>query len=531
MLKSLDIKPLDIKCLMSFVAAEQSQGVKGADCYTHSGSKLVDLFTQLVRGAFINPTLVNQCLAESLEDTLVLAFQTRDIRGGKGERQLFRQLLTLILKAKPELSWAINLIPEYGRWDDVWSFMGLSPLIDAIIDDVVLHNFQLDQESEKPSLLAKWLPREGSKKGSLAKAAHFANLLFPLTPVSGRLRMYRKTLAFLNARINTTELKMCGGQWSGIAPGSVPGQLLKRNKHAFFNKKPLVLRKKVVRLYDRFPNSADRVACANNFIEHMQAGRKVNGGQTTMPNEHVHNILTSFDTQMDSVIDAQWSAIREETQAAGGLGKSVMMCDFSGSMDGVPKGVSLALGILGSEVAAPAFKDHIITFDSTPVWHSFAGFTSLRQKVESVGYLGQGANTNFQAACELILKRLVENKVDTEDAPKQLIVITDMGFDAAKNDYYTKKTLPWQTEFQIIRSSFHSCGYEPPLIVCWNVRAAYTDTHAEATEVGVVQLSGWSPSVLKALQSGLQVQTPYQGLRALLDSPRYDAVRRGIGGI
>lgn len=508
---------------------EQTQGVKGADCYTHSGSKLVDLFTQLLRGAYINQNLVNQCLAESVEDTLVLAFQTRDVRGGKGERALFRQLLTLILKAKPELSWAINLIPEYGRWDDVWSFKGLSPTIDTIIDDVVLQHFQLDQECEKPSLLAKWLPRECSKQSSLA--LHFANVLFPLTPVSDRLRMYRKTLAFLNARINTTEVKMCGLNWSSIAPGSVPGQLLKRNKHAFFNKKPLVMRKKVVRLDDRYPGLADRVTCANNFKEHMASGRRVAGGQTTMPNEHVRNILKEYESDMDSVIQAQWSAIREETAAAGGLGNAVMMCDFSGSMNGVPKEVSLALGILGSEVAAPAFKGHILTFDSTPVWHSFAGLTSLRQKVESVGNLGQGTSTNFQAACELVLARLVANKVPAADAPKQLIVITDMGFDAASTNHYVKKSLPWETHFQMIRASFETYGYEPPLIVCWNVSAAYTDTHAKADEVGVVQLSGWSPSVLKALQSGLQVQTPYEGLRALLDSPRYDPVRTGIRGI
>ena len=515
---------------MAFVAAmnypEQTQGVKGADCYTHSGSKLVDLFTQLVRGAFINPTLVNQCLAESVEDTLVLAFQTRDIRGGKGERALFRQLLTAILKAKPELAWSVSLVPEYGRWDDVWSFMGVSTIVDKAVDEVVIEQFRLDQESDAPSLLAKWLPREGSKAS--AKAAHFANLLFPLTPVNGRLRQYRKTLAFLNSRINTAEVKMCGLNWSSIAPGSVPGQLLKRNKHAFFNKRAVVLRKRVVRLDDRYPELADRVACANNFREHMSAGRKVNGGQTTMPNEHVRKILGSYDEETDSVIQAQWSAIREETRAAGGLGDAVIMCDFSGSMDGEPKEVSLALGILGSEVAAPAFKDHILTFDSTPVWHSFKGLTTLREKVQSVGNLGQGTSTNFQAACELVLQKLVENKVPVDEAPKQLIVITDMGFDSASTGHYVKKTAPWETHFQMIRQSFHSKGYEPPLIVCWNVSAAYTDTHAKATEVGVVQLSGWSPSVLKALQSGLNVQSPYEGLRVLLDSPRYDAVRKAV---
>ena len=514
---------------MAFVdamnAPSQTQGVKGADCYTHSGSKVLDLFTQLVRGASINPSLVKQCLAESMDDTLVLAFQTRDIRGGKGERKLFRDLFSLILKEYPELACAIHLIPEYGRWDDVWSFMGLNVTVDKAIDSAVLEQFRLDQESESPSLLAKWLPREVRNKENKL-VLHFANLLFPSTPITQRLRVYRKTIAFFNSRINTVEIKMCARSWSSIDPGSVPGQLLKRNKNAFFNKKPVILRKRVVRLDDRYPALEDRITCADNFRKHMAAGRPVNGGQTTMPNEHVRKILEgAFSEDTDCVIEAQWAAIREETTAAGGLGDAVIMCDFSGSMDGVPKEVSLALGILGSEVAAPAFKDHILTFDSTPVWHSFAGLKSLRQKVESVGYLGQGTSTDFQAACALVLKRMIEHKVPAQEAPKQLIVITDMGFDAASTNQYFLKTASWQTQFQMIRESFRAEGYEPPLIVCWNVSSSYTDTHATADEVGVVQLSGWSPSVLKALQSGLEVQTPYEGLRILLDSPRYQAIR------
>jgi len=567
---------------MAFLAAMnmpgRTQGVKGSNCYTHSGSSLLDLFTQLVRGAYVNETLVKRCLAESVDDTVVLAFQTRDIRGGKGERELFRQLMRIILKARPELSHLITdlltegckrpvadllkLIPEYGRWDDVWSLVGISPAVDAAIDETVLEQFHLDQESQSPSLLAKWLPREkgekvgykplsrfaekvgykplssfaqkagytitfaekvGAKPRSFDGAAHFANLLFPLTPVSQRLRVYRKTLSYLNSLINTTEVKMCARNWASIAPGLVPGQLMKRNKYAFLNLKPVILRGRTSRTDVRYPESEDRIICADNFKEHFANGCSVKGGQTTMPNEHVHQILKQpFNTDVDAIIDAQWAEIRAQTLKSGGLGKVVMMCDFSGSMDGVPKEVSLALGVLGSEVAAPAFRDHILTFDSVPVWHSFKGLRTLRDKVESVGDLGQGTSTNLQAACNLVLERLVEHKVPVDEAPTQLIIITDMGFDCAHTSG------KWTTHFQSIREAFKAYGYTPPVVVCWNVSAEYADTHALAIEEGVIQLSGWSPSVLKALQTGLEVQTPYSALRALLDSPRYQPVLEAL---
>jgi hypothetical protein len=200
-------------------------------------------------------------------------------------------------------------------------------------------------------------------------------------------------------------------------------------------------------------------------------------------------------------------------------------------MDGVPKEVSLALGILISELATPAFKDHILTFDSTPKWHSFNGLSTIDDKVKSIGSLGQGLNTNFQATADLILRKLVEHQVAPEDAPTDLLVLTDMGFDAASTDYhsncnYNKKKDRWETHFQMIWRSFQERGYTPPRIICWNLRAEYKDFHAKADQVGVVQLSGWSPSALKALQSkGITVQTPYEGLRELLDAPRYDPVR------
>jgi hypothetical protein len=121
-----------------------------------------------------------------------------------------------------------------------------------------------------------------------------------------------------------------------------------------------------------------------------------------------------------------------------------------------------------------------------------------------------------------VLEKLVEHKIAPSDAPTHLIVVTDMGFDKANNGG------KWETQFQKVRADFQAQGYEPPLIVCWNVSASYTDAHAKAHEIGVVQLSGWSPSVLKAIQTGVSVQTPYQGLRVLLDDVRYDKVRAAV---
>lgn len=516
---------------MAFVNAMNSStrthGVKGANTYTEEGvgDLRITLFTQLVRGANLFHDVLRRCLAKYPEDTCVLAFQTRDIRGGKGERELGRFMLKQILTERPDLAASlIPLIPEYGRWDDVWSLYGISDAVSAVIDSVVLEQFCLDQESERPSLLAKWLPREHSvdyKTKDLA--GRFAALFFPLTPDdNGQRKMrYRKTVAYLNKRIGTTEIKMCGHNWAAIEPANVPGQLYSRNSAAFFNKI------KVGRHIQSRGQVPDRVECAEKFKKYKESVKRgevvMKGGDTTMPNEHVRKVISAeYDEDIDSVVQAQWEAIRVTTAAGGGLGKSVFLCDFSGSMSGEPLEVSLAMGILGSELADPAFRNHILTFDAEPKWHQFPEGQTLRRKIDSIYGKGTGLNTNFLAACELVLERLVEHKVAQQDAPTHLIVITDMGFDKANNGSI------WETQFQKVRADFQAQGYEPPLIVCWNVSALYRDAHAKAHEIGVVQLSGWSPSVLKALQTGVRVETPYQGLRVLLDDARYDKVRVAV---
>ena len=84
-----------------------TSGVKGADCYTSTGKTLCDLYAMLNRG------LASDYIKESLTtvfttgadqdkiDALILMFQTRDIRGGKGERDLFRAMFSAIWDQRP----------------------------------------------------------------------------------------------------------------------------------------------------------------------------------------------------------------------------------------------------------------------------------------------------------------------------------------------------------------------------------------------------------------------------------------------
>ena len=61
-------------------------------------------------------------------------FFARDIRGGMGERRLFRVLLSALACNKPEaVRPLLPLVPEYGRWDDLWSLLG-TPLHQDVLN-------------------------------------------------------------------------------------------------------------------------------------------------------------------------------------------------------------------------------------------------------------------------------------------------------------------------------------------------------------------------------------------------------------
>jgi hypothetical protein len=535
-------------------------GVKGSDVYTKEGvgDLRVALFQLLVRGctsetiqsciyqAFNNPLVTNDMLC----DYVVMAFQTRDIRGGKGERDLFYSMLLCLFKERPTLvEPLIALIPEYGCWLDCWKLWTLCESsvnkiqIQNAICELVKHQYFEDlaklSKDEAVSLLGKWLPRQKSKYNSLA--VYFASV-FHRDQKQSYLSIYRKNCSRLNKQLKTVEVNMCSGTWSSIDPGIVPGRLMSKARKAFLNEIVSRKGKPVPKCTLRNPESTDRMLCREHFQEYtakaLNGEVKMNGVSTVYPHEIVNKFLHQKCSEDETaLLQAQWNAIRDTTAKEGGLRRCVPMSDFSGSMNGVPLVVSMALGILISEINHPAFKDYLLGFDSNPSWIDFTTKKTLEEKVKYARRFGQGISTDFQAACDLILRRLVEHKVPVDEAPQDLIVFTDMGFDAAVNNssvgYYTgnrythnTKNNAWQTHIQMIRNNFASYGYQAPRIVLWNLRAEYKDYHARATEEGVVLLSGWSPAVLKAItKGGVSVQTPYQALRELLDDSRYDKVR------
>jgi hypothetical protein len=536
-------------------------GVKGSDVYTSTGSALLDLSVMLNRGqtAEFITNQVRRVVASgdlaAIEDLFVLAFQTRDIRGGKGERDLFAHFVAALQTEFPEVTpGMLHLVPEYGCWRDLFALVKTVPAIKGCVIRLAKEQFVKDEAAftgatadapAKMSLLSKWLPREHSNKAELSLLANaLAREFFPDSRCANK--EYRKRVSTLNKALDTVETTMCGGSWAEIEPGHVPGRALSKYRAAFLNQPVKGEHGRKVPRTD-----SDRIACEEHFRAHFakaaKGEAKVNGADTVFPHELVSRILYGDGSTSDerNAIQAAWNAIRDPIRRAGTLDRTLAMCDFSGSMAGTPMDVSMALGCLISEVNTGVFANHILTFDSKPTLHKFRT-TDLVDRVNEVRHLAQGTSTDFQAAYNLVLTHLKMHAVAPGQEPKDLIVLTDMGFDVAARSgaagHYTGgryteavKTKEHETHVQIARRAFRLAGeqlfgegrgWQAPRIVIWNLRAEYKDFQATQHEEGVVQVAGWSPSLLKVLTTrGADALTPDAMLRATLEDPRYKAVR------
>jgi len=538
-------------------------GVKGSDIYTHEevDNSRVVLSALLVRGA--DKTMLEEKMIKildegHLEDAFVLAFMNRNIRGGKGERQLFYALYSVLLKKHRDLAiHLLDLVPHFGYWGDVFTLAEQHTDIEGDVLTLTTQKLVEDEiamAQKKPaSLLAKWIPREGKP---LAK--QLASVLSKKPMIQARLADYRKRVSALNKYIQTTEIAMCGNTWDKIIPDKVAARCMKLHTKAFLNEslKGHELRK---------PDDMVRNTCREHFqiyfAQTAKGTKMAKGADTLYPHEIVNRVSLnkSSGDERNALIGA-WNAFvvkaKEGSEGGRGLGRSIPMCDFSGSMAGLPLEVSRALGLLISEVTTDAFKGKMITFDSTPQMVDLPKMGDIFHKVEYLNrhsQYGQGISTDFQKAMDLVLSNLVKHRVPVGQEPENIIVLTDMAWDQAcgssETNYYTTprnsyshnvKTTPWQTHLQMIRAAFKQTGetmwgegkgYTVPRIVIWNLSPMCEDMHAKADEEGVVMLSGWSPSLFKVLMTegvDMETVTPYKALRYQMDDTMYDVIRQRI---
>lgn len=472
----------------------------GAVARATTNSETLDFFSQggAMRGKESKALdLFIRAYAENKDIALKTMFYFRDIRGGQGQRQAFRVQLTYLANNHTEvLRPLLSLVPEYGRWDDLYSVFGTALIGEAI----QIIKFQLKEDianmkkKESVSLLCKWLKSENSSSSETKRFAKMTRKELGYTS-----REYRKLLSHMRNYIDVVERKACAKKWGDIDYSKVPSNAMMKYRKAFYKHDEVGITK---------------------YIDQVKSGEKKINSSVLYPHEIVGKFMHNGNSLNAEMGDEMWKALpnyigdKEEN--------SIAVSDVSGSMNGTPMEVSIALGIYLAERAKGPYKDHFITFSANPTIQKIIG-ADIKQKTQFLRQSDWGYNTSIEKVFDLILNVAIKYELPKSEMLDKLYVISDMEFDSAmSNDggIFGRSTSISETLFQNIRSKFKLHGYEMPELVFWNVNARNKQFPMSMDDRGFLNVSGFSPSIFKNLVGG-KFTSPVDLMLDVVDNERY----------
>ena len=439
------------------------ENTKGSRYYASTYDANLDIFTGISR---YNDTdeIINKFKKALAEDkTLALAnlLYILDIRGGKGERLLFKTIFRYLCQNEKDLALIVlPKISEFGRWDYILE--GLDTSIDTEVISLIKAQIENDKNSETPSLLAKWLPshRTHGVKNDVAK------LLIKKLNITEE--EYRKTLTALRKKLNLIENNLTKRDYSSIDFEKVPTKAMLKYRESFNR------------------NCNEKYA---QYLADVQNGTKKINTSGLFCYEIVRNILLRLPVDA-SLFDVMWN---NQKDFLNGYNKNLMVvADTSGSMqqyDCLPLSNAVGLAIYIAERNKGAFKNHFITFSENPKLQEVVG-KDILDKVNNVEC--EVANTDIDKVFELLLNTAEKNNSKQDEMPSHLIIISDMEFDQG---VYSKQG----TNFEGWKKAFEGKGYKLPTIIFWNVAGNTMGVPTTKFENDVAMVSGFATTILEHL--------------------------------
>lgn len=475
----------------------------GAVTYQSTNSDCLDLFSTIGAlrrendGEIINRFI--RAYSENADLAMKMLFYARDVRGGLGERRVFRVILNWLSWYKPEsVKKNLENIAEYGRFDDLLSLFG-TPCEKEMIS-LVKKQFDADIDAMKNgkavSLLAKWLP---SVNASNVKNNMLGKMI--AKKLGYTQAEYRKVLSQLRKNIKIIE--------NNLREKDYTFDYSKQPSRAMFKYQSAFIR-----------NDSERY---DAFINAVSAGKATLHADNVAPYELVEpylgygwyyecqSFMKIISEAEKKALNATWDSIPD----FGGNENTLAVIDTSGSMYGgakpLPAAVAISLGMYFAQHNKGAFKNHFIEFSASPQLIEIKGET-FADKLSYVASFSKVANTNLEAVFGLILNAAIKNKLPQSELPSKLVIISDMEFDACVDNATT-------TNFNNAKKKFKSNGYNLPQIVFWNVASRNRQQPVTQNEQGVALVSGVTPRIFGMIAG--DILSPYLFMMEVLSDERY----------
>ncbi len=469
--------------------------LNGAVTHQSSLNANVDLFFK-IGSLRSNPTVISEDMFwkaydEEAETAVRILLYSRDVRGGMGERNIFRKTFRNIAMQNPALAERLLIkIPELGRWDDVLAAIG-TPVQDKAVEFIV----QALTDKSRAALVAKWMPRMRGNATSVNKV--YAKVLAKAMRLS--YQEYNKLLSTLS---DTVEQKLSRKEYKEID----------------YSKLPSLAAARYQRLFNRV--DSDRYTKYKEALIKDDGSAKVNAGAV-----YPYDIIKSVRFGDEVVANAQWNALPDYLE--GTTERLIPVVDVSGSMGTVVAGnttamdVAVSLGLYIAGRAKGIFHNKMITFESNPHFIEVSDSMTLKQKVNHTMRAPWGGSTNLQGTFEMILSLAKQHNLPEDEMPTKILITSDMEFNAATGNGYGWGSRVPETNFEVIRQMYESAGYKMPQIVFWNVCSQQRgNSPVQVNDQGVALVSGFSPSVMKGVLTG--ELNPVNVVKSLVYVPRYD---------
>lgn len=464
----------------------------GAATYATTLSDCLDLFATI--GALrreSDAAIVGRfarAYAENPDLALKTAFFARDVRGGLGERRVFRTILRWLAdNSAASAKKNIPYIAEFGRFDDLLSLLGTPCQADALA--AIAKQLKADTAAAaaggEVSLLAKWLPSVNASSAETVRNAKIVAKALGMDDAA-----YRKTLSRLRAKIRIIENNLREKDYS-FDYEKQPSKAMLKYRKAFLR------------------NDGERYKA---FLGKVSRGEAALHTGVLTPYEIIAPFFEQEISDEERMsIDVTWNAQEDFTSGENAL----VVVDGSGSMyggdDPIPATVALSLGIYFAEHNTGAFRNHFITFSMNPRLVEIKG-ADILEKVRYCHGFNECANTNIQRVFELVLRAAVKNRVPQQELPATLYIISDMEFDRCAENAETKN-------FEYARTLFAEHGYKLPRVVFWNVASRNRQQPVTQNEQGVALVSGCTPRIFSMLRSG--TLSPCAFMMQVLGGERY----------
>ena len=467
-----------------------------------TGSDCLDLFSTIgaLRQANEEEIISRfiRAYTENPDTAMKLLFFARDIRGGLGERRVFRIIMNWLAINKPNSARRnIEYIAEYGRYDDLMIFFSTECEKDML--EYVKRQFDKDMLALKNggeiSLLAKWLPSiNATNKETIRKARLVARAL------GLNNAEYRKALTALRAEIKILEDNLRRKDYS-FDYEKQPSRAMFKYRKAFFR------------------NDSERYM---GFLSKVCSGKAVLHTDNVSPYELIDpylgcygdSFIRSLSEQEKIALNTTWENIPDFA----GDENTLVVVDTSASMYWTkkpsPASVALSLGLYFAERNKGVFKNHFIEFSETPRLIEIKGDTFV-DKLSYIATFNEIANTNLEAVFDLLLNAAVKNNVSQNELPQKLIIISDMEFDCC---IYNSD----DTNFNNAKNKYNAYGYKLPSIVFWNVASRNRQQPVTENEQGVVLVSGVTPRLFSMVAGG--ALSPYKFMIDVIESERYSKI-------